>query len=181
MKFMSVINSFFNKENKEDKKIKPAVFLLVCGVVVILFSGFFSPSPSKKEEKNEPKIENIREKEEKRLERMLSQIDGVKDATVLISYKNSGVTEAMTEERTVLKKSQNQKETSNTETQLDKKPVFDGDKNIVAKTQYMPEIKGVCIFYSGISSKKTEDKLYRAIKGALGVELHKVEVIHTKQ
>ena len=56
-----------------------------------------------------------------------------------------------------------------------------GNKNIVAKTQYMPEIKGVCIFYSGIYSKKTEDKLYRAVKGALGVELHKIEVIHTKE
>ena len=87
----------------------------------------------------------------------------------------------MTEEKTMLKKSKNSNETNNTETQIDKKPVFDGNKNIVAKTQYMPEIKGVCIFYSGNYSKKTEDKLYRAVKGALGVELHKVEVIHTKE
>ena len=181
MKFMSMFSNFFNKENTEDKKIKPAVFLLICGLVAILFSGFFTSSPSKKEEKNEPQIKDIRSVEEKRLGKMLCRIDGVKDAVVLISYKNSGVTEAMTEEKNVLKKSQNSKETSNTETQLDKKPVFDGNKNIIVKTQYMPEIKGVCIFYSGINSKKTEDKLYRAVKGALGVELHKIEVIHTKE
>ena len=177
MKFMSIFNNFLNKE---DKKIKPAVFLLMCGVIVILLSGFFSSSPPKTEEKNEPQIKDFRSNEEKRLQKMLCQIEGIKDAVVLISYKNSGITEAMMEEKTIYKKNGNSNEINNTETQMDKKPVFDGDKNIVAKTQYMPEIKGVCVFYSGISDKKIEDKLYRAVKGALGVELHKVEVIHTK-
>lgn len=181
MKFMSVITNFLSKEKTEDKKIKPAVILLMCGVVIILFSGLFTSSGSKKEVKNKPDINEIRTSEEKRLGKMLCKVDGVKDAVVLISYKNSGITEAMTEERSVLKKSQNLKETNNSETQLEKKPVFDGDKNIVSKTEYMPEIKGVCVFYSGTYDKKTEDKLYRAVKGALGVELHKVEVIHTKE
>lgn len=179
MKLTSMLNKIF--KIKSDSKINPSVLLLLGGVLIIALSGIFSFEDKPKETKESSEIYEVREKEEKRLEKILCKVGGVKTASVLISYSNNGITEALTEEKSVLRNSKSLSEINNTETQTEKKPVFDGDKNIVSKTQYMPEIKGVCVFYSGTEDKETEDKLYRAVKGALGVELHKVEVIHTKE
>ena len=79
------------------------------------------------------------------------------------------------------KNSKNLNEVTSTETQTERKPVYDGEKNVIPKTQYMPEIKGVCVFYSGKDDSITEDKLYRAVKGSLGVGIHKAEVIHISE
>jgi len=44
MKFMSIISNYFNKGDTEDKKIKPAVVLLICGIAILLLSGLFTAS-----------------------------------------------------------------------------------------------------------------------------------------
>lgn len=182
MKLTSILSKLFKFNNSDEnggKKGNIAVFLLLGGIFLIAFSGLFSFENKPEETENSTQIFDVRTTEEKRLEKILAKVSGVKSVTVLISYNNNGTTEALTEEKTVLKNSKSLNEINNVETQTEKKPVFDGNKNIVAKTQYMPEVKGVCIFYSGSKDEETENKLYRAVKGALGVELHKVEVIHT--
>lgn len=179
MKLMSFVNKFFKV--KDENKLNPFFIFLTAGVFLVAASLLFSsPNESQTEEKSR-KIEDFREQEEKRLKKIICEIDGVKNAEVLISYNNNGVAEAMTEEKTVTRTSDSFDKANNKETQTEKKPVFNGEKNIIEKTQYMPEIKGVCIFYSGISDKKTEDKLYRAAKSALGAELYKIEVIYSEK
>lgn len=181
MKLLQIISRIFNlsDENKNKKNVNIAVFLLFSGIILIALSSFSVPAIPKKEKSEEISISDIRSLEEKRLEKVLEKVSGVKNVTVMISYKNSGILEALTEEKTILKNSKSINEINNAETQTERKPVYDGNKNIITKTQFMPEIKGVCIFYSGEKSEETENKLYRAVKGALGIELYKAEVIHT--
>ena len=181
MKLLSIMSRIFNlnDENKNKKTVNIAVLLLFGGIILIAFSSFSAPSLPKNEKTDSISISDIRENEEKRLEKVLGRISGVKNVTVMISYKNNGITEALTEEKTVLKNSKGLNEIKNTETQTERKPIYDGNKNVITKTQFMPEIKGVCIFYSGEKSEETENKLYRAVKGSLGIELCKAEVIHT--
>jgi stage III sporulation protein AG len=48
------------------------------------------------------------------------------------------------------------------------------------KNRKTPEIKGVCVFYSGEDTPTARERLYSAVKGSLGVELHKIEVVLVK-
>lgn len=179
MKFMSLMNKAFKQ--KEDGKKNYAFMLLVAGALAILISTLFSSGDKPKTDEKKAQIGEIREAEEKRLEKILCNLDGIKSVKVLISYENSGTLEALTEERVVEKRSMGTDKTGGNEMQTEKKPVFDGSKSIVAKTENMPEIKGVCIFYTGAYDEKTEDKLYRAAKSSLGAELHKIEVVHSEK
>ena len=183
MKLLSLIkNKMFPEENgnANKKTVNIITVLLLSGIFLI---AFFPSGTKKKNDNKQPSFEitDIREMEEKRLEKVLCRVEGVKSVRVLISFNNNGRLEALTEEKTITKNSQNQYLSAVTETQTEKKPVYDGDKNIIPKTQYMPEIKGVCVFYSGTDDSITKDKLYRAVKGSLGVGIHKAEVIHISE
>lgn len=185
MKLLSLIKTkIFSEEDssKNKKSVNIAAALLILGIVLIAFSSFF-PQGGKSEnsEKTAYEITDLRDSEEKRLEKILCKIEGVNSVRVLISFSDSGRLEALTEEKTVLKNSKSMSDTASTETQTERKPVYDGDKNVIPKTQYMPEIKGVCVFYSGKNDSITQDKLYRAVKGSLGVGIHKAEVIHISE
>lgn len=155
---------------KNDKnKMIIIVLVFVLGVLFLVF-----PTGEKKTVKSSNdyfSIEKIREKEEKRLEEMLSQMKGVEKAYVYISYKDSGTIDVVTEEKDVTKKGNEDKEI-----QSERKPVYNSDKNTVVKKLTAPTINGVCVFYKGDDSKNTQDKLSKAVKGALGIEIFKIEV-----
>ncbi len=187
MKLLSLIQSKLQKKDGESaetekKPLNTAVVILLIGLLLIMIPSLFTGKSTKKSDvKSETDIMSVRENEETRLEKILSKIDGVKSVTVLISYNDSGSLEAFTEEKTVFKNQNSKDGNGENESQTERKPVFDGDKNIAQRKRYMPGIKGVSIFYSGEKSEETENKLYRAAHGALGIELHKTEVIHTSK
>ena len=107
------------------------------------------------------------------LETLLTDITG-KKVKVLVSYADSGNVEVISEE-TVTQETKSA--TGDMQQKRDQKPVLDANKNIQIKNKYQPRIKGVCIFYFGPYEKETEALLYKAAHGALGADLHTVEVI----
>ena len=160
-----------------DKKLKIVGIIFVAAVVFVLIP---TPGAKKPQPGDNINAEVIKKETEKNLSGKLSKIVGVEKAEIVITYENDGVYEYQTDDKSSLKtENDNDKKTSH-QTQTEKKTVFDGGKNTIIKSRKMPEIKGVCIFYSGENSDRIHKSLYNAAKGSLGVELHKIEVINIK-
>ncbi len=186
MKLLKQLTELFkDNKNGEESGVKglfnkkfPIVFLLLfLGVIFLLFPSGNSGKSQKNENMNyELDIISYREKEEKRLSAAFSDIAGVEEAKVFITYSDNGYIEVLNDEKTVMKKNTN----SVSEMQTEKNPVYNNDKNTVVKKRHAPTISGVCIFYKGDDNTKTRDRLFRAAKGALGTESHKIEIVLTK-
>ena len=159
-----------------DNKIKAAGIIFLVAIIFILVpTGKNTVS-----EKTNMNFEVIKKETEKELSIKLSKIVGVERAEIVITYLNDGILEYQTDDKIDMKNDkENEKKTSH-QTQIEKKTVFDGGKNTIIKSRKMPEIKGVCIFYSGDENEKTIKNLYSAARGSLGLELHKIEVINIK-
>jgi len=162
---------------KLDKKIK---FVGIIFIAAIFFVLIPTSAPKKNTEKNEISIEDLKNKTEKELGIKLSKITGVDHAEILVTYLNDGVYEYQTDDKSSIKNDNDDEKKTSLQTQIEKKTVFDGGKNIIIKSRKMPEIKGVCVFYSGNQDEKTTERLYNATKSSLGIELYKIEVIHIK-
>lgn len=154
---------------KSDKnKMIAIACVFFIGVVLIFFPC--EKKSEKTSEENFYDIESYRKNEEKRLEKMLSQMKGVESATVYISYEDTGSIDVVNEEKSTTKKN-----TQDKEFQTEKTPVYNSDKNTVVKKFTAPKISGVCVFYKGDDSKSTKENISKAVKGALGTEIHKIE------
>jgi len=160
-----------------DKKLKIVGIIFVVAVVFVLIP---TSGTKKSQIRDDINLEAIKRETEKNLSVKLSKIIGVEKAEIVITYENDGVYEYQTDDKSSLKTENEDGKKTSHQTQLEKKTVFDGGKNTIIKTRKMPEIKGVCIFYSGENSDLIHKSLYSATKGSLGVELHKIEVINIK-
>ena len=188
MKLLKQLIDFFrnnkNSEKAEEKenskkKFLPVFFLLIVGLIILVFPTQNSKKGLGKENTAyELDIISYRENEERRLSDIFSDIVGVEKAQVIITYSDNGYIEVLNEEKTVMKKNENISSVSEFETE--KNPVYNNDKNTVVKKRHSPTISGVCIFYKGDDNKTTRDRLFRAAKGALGTESHKIEIVLTK-
>lgn len=159
-------------KNDKNKLILIAAVFTV-GIFLLIFPTETKEAPVSAEGFFD--IEKIRKQEEQRLEKMLSQVKGVEEATVYISYKDSGSIDVVNEEKDITKKNSDDKEL-----QTERKPVYNSNKNTVIKKITSPCINGVCVFYKGDDSKNTKENLSKAVKGALGVEIYKIEVVVLK-
>ena len=158
---------------KLDNKIKIVGFLFLVAIILVLMPSQVKKAPKK----NGTEVEALKTDTEKALSEKLSKISGIEKADVMITYENDGVFLYQTDDK-INTKEDNDEKKSSSQAQTERKTVFDGGKNTIIKSRKMPEIKGVCIFYSGKKDILTEKSLYNAVKGSLGVELHKIEVIY---
>ena len=160
-----------------DRKIKIAGIIFIAATIFVLMP---SSSPKNERVKNNSDIEILKKETEKELNIKLSKITGVDKAEIVITYLNDGFYEYQTDDKSSIRNDDDDGKKTSLQTQIEKKTVFDGGKNTIVKSRRMPEIKGVCIFYSGNEDEKTKLNLYNAAKGSLGIELYKIEVIHVK-
>lgn len=163
---------FYNIKKLIDKYIKNKrnltfIFILVVGIVFLLL-------PTEKQKSDEKKTDLSYEvtelKEEKRLEKILSSVDGIKKVRVMICFYDKGVKEYYKNE------SEDRDEKN---MRSDKKMVLtknEGNEEPVLKRELSPDIKGVSIV-ADCKAKGMEDVIYRLTSKALGVDIHKIEVI----
>lgn len=172
------------------RKVKADVLTFVAvGVALILIGGFFTRE-SKEEAKNVPALSEIKEDEslERRLENILSKIEGAGNVDVLITYKAS--------KEIVVAKSIKQEDTSTDETAsggderniksniLESSYVImensDGSDTPLILKESEPEIEGVIIVAEGGGNIIVKNSLISAAEAALGVASHKIEVLKMK-
>ena len=169
---MNYLESLKNIMKDKKKKRENLVFILILQIVLLISMNYiFSDSKAQKQETVSNEIietknssENI-ELEEK-IKSIINQIDGVEDASVLVSYKDTGQNSYI----------YNTQETFSDEGNVSsiQKDVALTNKEAIIDKRMLPEVEGVIIVAKGITSKTQDIKA--AIGSILGIPSYKVQL-----
>lgn len=132
--------------------------ILIIGIVLMVVGG----KDNKKENIETTKIEVLTD--EKRLEDILSQIDGVGEVSVMITYYSSSEKDLAYETKT---------SSRNLEESEDKKAVMTDGEPMVVKEVY-PDVKGVIVTAQGAGRTDVKAAISEAVSATLDVPVHKI-------
>lgn len=132
--------------------------ILIIGIVLMVVGG----KDNKKENIETTKTEVLTD--EKRLEDILSQIDGVGEVSVMITYYSSSEKDLAYETKT---------SSRNLEESEDKKAVMTDGEPMVVKEVY-PDVKGVIVTAQGAGRTDVKAAISEAVSATLDVPVHKI-------
>lgn len=183
------IDKFFNGEGNNKKKTENLVFLLIILIVTVIAINVIW-----KDEKSDTDITNISNKKlayveeenlsqnnslEEKLEHILSNINGVGNVDVLITYNE-------TEEIVPVYNKTDKKSVTNEtdssggvrvteETDAQQEVVYQNDEIIVQKT-ISPKIEGAIITATGANNSTVKTDIISAVEAVTGLATHKIQV-----
>ena len=188
------LNKIFKDDGNNKKKTENLVFLLIVLVITVIAINTIW----KDEEKNVDTINNITNKKlatnieekerqndllEEKLKYILSNITGVGNVDVLITYNE-------TEEIIpVYNKSDKKSVTSETDAKgglrtieqsdISEEVIYQNDEIIVQKT-ISPKIEGAIITATGANNVNVKANIIQAVEAATGLATHKIQVFEKK-
>lgn len=151
------------------KKIKYIVIAVIIAVILALYfstTGGTSSSPAS--------VSADTAYVESRLEKVLSQVDGAGDVSVVITYESSNVL--------VPAMSEDSKETfdsaSGNTTRSDKKEIVKtGGSDALILQENLPKVRGVVVVADGAGDIGVRMRLLNAVRTALDISSDKIEVL----
>lgn len=187
------LDKFFNGEGNNKKKTENLVFLLIILIVTVIAINVIW-----KDEKSDTDITNTSNKKlayveeenlsqnnslEEKLEHILSNINGVGNVDVLITYNE-------TEEIVPVYNKTDKKSVTNEtdsaggvrvteETDAQQEVVFQNDEIIVRKT-VSPKIEGAIITATGANNATVKANIISAVEAVTGLATHKIQVFEKK-
>lgn len=193
-KMAEKLKSFFGGSDKK-KNIENVVIIIIIGVILViagstLFNGKKeSPKPIKSEDNgiqqvNKNADSNDGSDVEKRIEKVLSQIEGVGQVTVLITYVSGKELVPATD----IKRSENdtgEKDNgggtrdinqSDYESKIAYEEAQGGSKKPIIVKEILPEVKGVIVVADGASDPQVKEDLSKAVRVLMDVPAHKIQV-----
>lgn len=192
-KFKEMKNSLVKVDSKDNKKnIENLIWFAVLLVIVIVSINFIWKG-DKKKNNNTNSINTILASEsiscsgdvvddnlEKRLEEILSKINGVGDVKVLITYSqtsminpvyNENYDESITEEEDTSGGKRTVSSSSN------KKEVVSSSNNeIVTRSVTSPQIQGAVVIAKGAGDSSVKASIIQAVEAATGLSTYKIQV-----
>ncbi|MEL7564233.1 MAG: hypothetical protein AAGU27_05055 [Dehalobacterium sp.] len=160
------------------------------GIVILNFANiFYAPKPSATEsitgdnlmvnQGESPVSEDIAQ--EKRLENILSKMDGVGDVSVSIVYSEGPTREYAVNVSTTAKEIQEKDQsggvrTTNEKTENGQMVMVEGNAQPVLVKESMPKIQGILIVAEGVEDPVVKEKLFKAVQTLLQVPAHRVTI-----
>lgn len=193
--FKEKLNKFLNGDGDNKKKVENLIFLLIILIITILAINFIwkdNKQESKqittnKELANEENITNNDEDLEKKLEKILSNINGVGNVSVMLTY---------TESTQIIPVYNKTEKTSNTnesdsgggtrqveESDVTQEVVYqdkNGKNNIITQKTISPKIEGAIITADGANNSNIKTNIIQAVEAATGLATHKIQVFEKK-
>ena len=154
-----------------DKLIGCAVIAGICGMLLIAFGG---EKPAKSTDKGTYSAEEYRICEEKRLTELLTRIDGVGKAELMLTLEG---------ERSYVYAQEYKTDSSEDSVRSENKIVIvDGNDSREALTENIrnPAVSGVVIVCEGGDDPKTCERIYRAVSTAMNVPTSRIYVAKLK-
>lgn len=157
---------------KKDKKLLLTVAAGILGIVFIVISEFIPKSSYKKAEtgeQNKNSVSSYEETLEKRLESIISSVDGAGRVQVMVTLDTSEQTQYAKDEKENSKSGDKTSEKS-----YEKKFVLtDDDGGVVLKTTE-PEVRGVIVVCDGGDNAAVKNGITSAVRAALSVDSIKI-------
>ena len=191
-KMENLKNSLIKSEKKDSKKnIENLVVLAILFIITIIAINYIWKDDNKKNNLNSNKMlaqTNIIEETdytnnsndlELKLKKVLSNISGVGEVEVLITYAqtsvinpiyNEDLEESITEEEDTSGGKRTISSTNN------KKEVVCSENNIVTQSVISPQIQGAVIIAKGASDANVKSNIIQAVEAATGLSTYKIQV-----
>lgn len=122
------------------------------------------------------------------LESILSQINGVGNVKVLVTYTESSQTVAMYNENTKETSTEEKDEVGGTriikESDTQKDVIYqenNGEKSPITQKTIMPKIEGAIITAEGASNVDVKTNIIQAVEAVTGLATHKIQVFEMKR
>lgn len=201
--FRDKLKKYFKKQDEEQegndkKKIENIIFFIILLVVTIVIINTIwngNKQTTKQEnsintkqlaykEQNNENIETTGSEElEKKLENILSKIEGVGNVNVCINYSESSEVVAMYNENSKVSTTE-ETDTSGglrkiQQTDSQKDIVYkedNGEKTPITKKVVQPKIEGAIITAKGASNANTKANIIQAVEAVTGLATHKIQV-----
>lgn len=169
----------FSEKLKKDKKLLLTVAAGILGIVFIVISEFIPKSSYKKAEtgeQNKNSVSSYEETLEKRLESIISSVDGAGRVQVMVTLDTSEQTQYAKDEKENSKSGDKSSEKS-----YEKKYVLtDDDGGVVLKTTE-PEVRGVIVVCDGGDNAAVKNGITSAVRAALSVDSNKITDIKNEK
>lgn len=173
---MNYLETLKNITKDKNKKIEGLVFLAIIAAVLLYSCNMIL----KKEDKVvqtisqntsvEMKNNDVKSDIEEKLSNILSQIAGISDVSIALTYSNNGSSTPI----------YNTKETINqNQTTTEKNVAYNeesGDKVAVIATSSLPTVEGAIVVAKGANTVEMKSKIANAVATCTGIPVHKVQV-----
>lgn len=187
--FEKIKNIFNNKEKRIENLIS---FLIILVITLIVINKILKDDNNKEnvDYTNETgvelaasenqEIENFSNSFEKKLENILSKINGVGKVSVLLTYSESSsiVPIYNISQSTSTTEEKDTSGGTRTITSEDNKKdvITDSSSNIVTEKQVMPKIEGAIVTAQGAKDSNTKSNIIAAVEAVTGLANHKIQV-----
>lgn len=191
-KFGNLKNSLIKSEKKDGKKsVENLILLAILLIIVIVAINYIwkDNEKAKKDNANSTKVladTNIIEENtsqnndlEQKLKKILSNISGVGEVEVLITYSQTSVVnpiynedygESVTEEEDT---SGGKRKVSST---TNKKEVVSSNNDVITQSVTSPQIQGAVIIAKGAGNANVKANIIQAVEAATGLSTYKIQV-----
>lgn len=185
------ITALIRKEdNPNRKKIENLIFTVVLLVITLFVVKNIFKTGNKAEIspklQTDVQIEKIAEERniEKELEEILSQIKGVDEVKVLITYSETQRVVPLYNENSS-RSSTEEKDNDGGErfienTDVNKEVVSDSNQNPITEKIVYPKMEGAIIIAKGAENIAVKEKIINAVEAATGLAVHKIQVFEMK-
>lgn len=183
-----VLDKLLEKFNNKKMIENLVIFLILAIIVLIVINTFFDNNQSNK---NANLVQTVSKKDssagdvnlEKKLEGILSKINGAGKVSVMVSYSNEVLKQPMTDVKTtttvVSEKDSNGGERKTEETSTEENVIYEqngNNKTPMLKQNVLPTIIGVIVVADGAGNTNVKENLIRAVTAAVDVPNHRIQV-----
>ena len=189
------LNKFLNGDGDNKKKVENLIFLLIILIITIVAINFIwkdekqesKQTTTNKELASEEKNTNSDEDLEKKLEKILSSINGVGNVNVMLTYTES--TQIIpVYNKTEKTSNPNESDSGGGTRQVEESDVTqevvyqdkNGKNNIITQKTISPKIEGAIITADGANNSNIKANIIQAVEAATGLATHKIQVFEKK-
>ncbi len=171
------------KNIKKDKSKEKLIYLLILLIILFVsFSLIFNDSDIQSVTatlNGEEQVNNVKEEStsisyykevENNLTSILNQIEGIKDASVMITFSNN---------ETIVPIYNTKEEETESGKVTEKEVVYNegqSNKDVLVETIYMPEVEGVIVVATGASNINVKSDITEAIAYLTDIPSYKVQI-----
>lgn len=177
---MNYLETLKNIAKDKKKRTENVIFLIILLVVLLVSVNYIFVDKNEDKSNTKTSKENIDntkdvsqvvdDSTEKKLEVILSQISGISDVSIVLTYSEDSKKNIVYNTK---------EETGENEKVLEKTVAYNeenGKKNAIVESVELPKVEGAIVVARGASSVDIRSKIANAIANVLNIPVYKVQV-----
>ena len=168
-------------DKMKDKQIVVLIIAVLIGICLMWISSSGEKKSNTSSSPSSVAYVQAQADIEEKLKKVITQIDGVGEMSLMVTYEDTGTAEYITDGTEYSEKTQTSSGTTTNKSSKDKSVVVDGTKDPVLKSLSTPKVKGVVIVCEGGENPVTKERVINAISTVLQIGTDKIYVTQTQR